>query len=304
MEDRFRFIVAVLMLAALLPSGCGQPATPEPVDRLNVTVSILPQKYFVERIGGENVAVNVMVKPGSSPHTYEPKPEQLRAVSKAAAYFSIGVGFENAWLDRIASAAGSEMLMVDTAQGIERMPMVAHHYEEEGEGHAYDEGLQNPDPHIWTSPGLVRIQAQTIYEALARIEPEHKAAYQANLQGFLQDIDGLDGDIRGTLKGMDSRKFMVFHPAWSYFARDYGLEMVPIEIGGQEPSAAELAALITEAKKEGIRVIFAQPEFSTRDAETIAKEIGGEVLLISPLAPDWLDNLRRVAVTFARVLGE
>jgi zinc transport system substrate-binding protein len=293
----------MLILATLMLGGCGQGTTPEPVDRLNVTVSILPQKYFVERIGGNHVNVNVMAGPGDEPHTYEPKPEQLKAVSKAAAYFSIGVDFENAWLDRIASA-NSEMLMVDTTQGIERMPMATHYHEEEGAEYAHDEELENPDPHIWTSPELVKIQAQTIFEALVQIDPEHRQTYEANRQGFLQDIDVLDADIRETLNGIENRKFMVFHPAWGYFARDYGLEMVPVEIGGQEPSAAELVALITAAKKEGIQVVFAQPEFSTKAAETIAKEISGEVLLISPLAPGWLDNLRRVAETFAKVLGE
>jgi zinc transport system substrate-binding protein len=294
--------VLVLIMVALIPGGCSPRATPEATDKLNATVSILPQRYFVERIGGDHVKVNVMVGPGADPHTYEPKPEQLKALSNAAAYFSIGVDFETAWLARI-SAVNSEMWMVDTAQGIERMPMVARHHEQEDEEPGREES-ENPDPHIWTSPRLVKIQSQTICDALVRIDPEHKAAYQANLQSFLQDIDELDADVRKMLNGMENRKFLVFHPAWGYLARDYGLEMVPIEIGGQEPSAAELTALITEAKEAGIRVIFAQPEFSTRDAEAIAREIGGEVLLISALAPEWLDNLRRVAETFRKVLGQ
>ena len=95
---------------------------------------------------------------------------------------------------------------------------------------------------------------------------------------------------------------MVFHPSWGYFARDFGLEQIPVEVGGQEPSAQELAELIARAKEENIRIIFAQPELSTQDAETIAKEIGGEVLLVSPLSPDWLENLREVAQTFAEAL--
>ena len=295
--------VLVLIVVALMPGGCSPRATPEATDKLNATVSILPQRYFVERIGGDHVKVNVMVGPGADPHTYEPKPEQLKALSNAAAYFSIGVDFENAWLARI-SAVNSEMWMVDTAQGIERMPMVARHHEQEAEEPGHEEESENPDPHIWTSPRLVKIQSQTICDALVRIDPEHKVAYQANLQSFLQDIDELDADIREMLDGMENRRFLVFHPAWGYLARDYGLEMVPVEIGGQEPSAAELTMLITVAKEAGIRVIFAQPEFSTRDAEAIAREIGGEVLLISALAPEWLDNLRRVAETFRKVLGQ
>lgn len=281
MLKRLYTVLVILLLGAAPLMGCSQSATPEPAGLLNITVSILPQQYFVERIGGEYVSVNVMVLPGESPATYEPKPEQITALSKAAAYVSTGVPFENVWLDKIA-AANSEMLMVDATRGIEKV---------------------GNDPHIWLSPTLVKTQAQTIYEALAQLDSAHKGEYQANLDSFLADIDGLDADIRKTLGGVENKKFMVFHPAWGYFARDYGLEMIPIEVGGQEPSAAELAALITRAREEGIKVILAQPEFSIRDAETIASEIGGEVLLISALDPDWLDNLRHVADTFAEALG-
>ena len=288
MVKRLYVIVVALSLGAALLTGCDQSATPEqgaasePAGPLNITVSILPQKYFVERIGGEHVEVNVMVEPGASPATYEPKPERLTALSEAAAYVSIGVPFEDTWLDKIASA-NSDMLIVDTTQSIEKM---------------------GTDPHIWLSPSLVKIQSQTIYKALAQLDSAHEPDYKANLNSFIADIDDLDAEIRETLTGLKTRKFMVFHPAWGYFARDYGLEMIPIEVGGQEPSAAELAALVTEAREEGIKVIFAQPEFSTKDAKTIANEIGGEVLLISSLAPDWLDNLRKVAQTFAEVLDQ
>jgi len=295
-NKRLYIVIVVLLLA-----GCGPSATPEPAGPLNVTVSILPQKYFVERIGGEYVSVNVMVEPGASPATYEPKPEQLTALSKAAAYFSIGVPFEKAWLDKIA-AASDEMLMVDTAAGIERVPINAHYKVELGGRPESD--AEGRDPHIWLSPELVKVQARNIYEALAQLDPNNKAEYKANLDSFIADIDDLMANIEETLAGVPNRKFMVFHPAWGYFGDDFELEMIPIEVGGQEPSAAELADLVTAAQSENIEVIFAQPEFSTRDAETIANEIGGEVLLISPLAPDWLDNLRRVADTFAQVLGQ
>jgi zinc transport system substrate-binding protein len=292
-------VVAIVLSGALL-AGCGRRATPESADALNVTVSILPQKYFVERVGGAQVRVSVMVEPGANPATYEPKPGQLAALSEADVYFSIGVPFERAWLDRIGSV-NREMLMVDTSEGIARMAMAAHPHHGEG-GHEGEP--ENADPHIWLSPALVRVQAQTIYEALAALDPDRQAEYKANLDRFIADIDALDADIRQALAGVENEKFIVFHPAWGYFARDYGLEMIPVEIGGQEPSAAELAALVEKAQEEGIKVVFAQPEFSTRDAEIIAGEIGGEVLLISPLAEDWLGNLYQVAGTFAEVLNQ
>lgn len=311
---------AGMLLAATSLAGCGGAATISPptgltatapqasyaAPKLNVAVSILPQKYLVERIGGQRVAVTVMVGPGAEPETYEPKPEQLVALSEAVAYFSIGLPFERVWMDRIVGA-NNTMTIIDTTEGIERLPMATdHQHRGEGspsgqEGSSVDENL---DPHIWLSPTLVKVQTQIVQEALAALDPGRAAEYQANLAGLFSDIDALDAEIRQTLAGVGTRKFIVFHPAWGYFARDYGLEMIPIELGGQEPSAQELAGLVTEAKAEGIRVIFASPAFSTRTAETIAKEIDGSVLLIDPLALDWLQNLRQVAETFAQVLSE
>ncbi len=298
------YVVMVTICWGFLPlSGCSQrPRPTSTAEKLQLVVSILPQKYFVKRVGGEYVKVEVMVEPGASPATYEPKPQQLRVLSKADAYISIGVPFEKAWMNRI-TAANREMLIVDTTQGIERMPMAAHIHESEREKSHPDE-WSNPDPHIWLSPQLVKLQARTIYKALVKLTPEQEDIYQANLASFLSEIEAVDAELRESLLGLGQRKFMVFHPAWGYFARDYELEMIPIEVGGTEPSATELATLIAEAKKEKIKVIFAQPEFRTRDAETIAQEIGGEVLLLDPLAPDWLENLRYVSQTLAKVLSQ
>jgi len=247
------------------------------------------------------VGVNVMVLPGANTATYEPKPAQLGALAEADLYFSIGVPFEEAWLARIAGA-NPEMGIIDTTRGIERVPVDAH-YKVALDGRPPGEG-EGADPHIWLSPRLVKIQVHTIYEALVALDPTHQDAYQANRDRLLADIEQLIHDIEAALQGISQRKFMVFHPSWGYFGDDFQLEMLPIEVGGQEPSPAELAELVSTARAEGIRVVFAQPEFSTRAAETIAQEIGGEVLLVSPLALDWLDNLRDVATTFAQVLSE
>ena len=302
-------LLALAILAAVLACALAACATPPGPTRLGsaddgrlyVTVSIAPQKYFLERVGGERVKVSVMVAPGASPATYEPKPEQLKALSDAGAYFSIGVPFESVWLQKIA-AANEDMMVVDTIKGIERMSMAAHHHRDEE--HKVDRADGAPDPHVWLSPELVKVQSQAIYDALAKLDPQHQDEYQANLGAFIADIDQLQADMRETLSDLKGDSFMVFHPAWGYLADDFGLEQIPVEVGGQEPSAQELAQLIQDARDRGIQVIFAQPEFSTEDAETIAQEIGGKVLLISPLAPDWLDNMRRVAQTFADVLGE
>lgn len=305
MKNGFSQMLILALVAALLigpAAGCSKTSVPADDDRLDVVVSIAPQKYFVERVGGAHVNVSVMVEPGADVHTFEPKPEQMRVVSRAAAYFSIGVEFEDVWLAKIVQA-NPDMRVVDTIAGIQRMPMTAHHHHEQDgeEEHEHEEGAL--DPHVWLSPELVKVQAQAIQTALAEIDPAHKAVYKANLDAFVADIDGLEAEMRAALSGLKSVKFMVFHPAWGYFARDFGLEQIPIEVGGQEPSAQELAGLIREAQEEGIRVVFAQPEFSSKAAETIAKEIGGKVLLISPLPADWLENMRQVMQTFAEVLN-
>ncbi len=270
--------------------------------KVEVTVSIVPQKYFVERIGGENVAVNVMVLPGANPELYEPKPEQLRSLAQSKIYFSIGLlPFEKTWLNRI-KAANTEMKIVDTSSGLELQTLDHHHHHHEGEKENQEQ--ESLDPHIWLSPKLVKIQANTIYQELANLDRENTPQYQQNLEKFIADIDKLDREINEKLSGLSNRKFIVFHPTWGYFAKDYKLEMIPIEIDGQEPSPRELTELITEAKEENIKVVFTQPEFSTSTAKIIAEQIEGEILLINPLAPNWLENMRQIAESMYQGLSK
>lgn len=276
--------LGVLLLGVVLLGACRSNPNSSPSATLTVGVSIPPQRAFVERIGGDRVDVIVLVLPGESPATYEPSPAQLRALSEADAYLSIGVPFEKAWLPRIASA-NPDMRVVDTTTGIQRMG-----------------SPENPDPHVWLSPALVKAQAETICDALAALDPDGAAGYRGNLDGFLADVDALDAEIRQTMASARGRSFMVVHPSWGYFARDYGLTMIAIEVGGQEPSAAELSRLVEKAKREQVRAVFVQPQFSQEAAETVAKEIDGEVVVIDPLAEDWGDNLRRVAQVLARHL--
>ena len=275
---------------------------------LVVFASILPQKFFVQQIGKELVDVQVMVQPGASPATYEPKPKQMAALSHARIYFSIGVPFENAWLRKI-SAANSEMKVVHTDQGIAKIPMAAHHEEEEEENarhedrHSVDQHAHGAlDPHIWLSPPLVKIQAQTILEALQEIDPEHAGIYEDNLRQFISAVDALDARLKAVFAAKDGMRFMVFHPSWGYFAKAYGLQQIPIEIEGKNPKPAQLKALIEHAREKKINVVFVQPQFSTKSAELIAREIGGQVVFADPLAENWLDNLYDVASRFKAAL--
>lgn len=300
MKAKGIFLLIVGLLFTACQSAVGQGITDD--ERIVVFVSVVPQQYFVDRIGGEFVDVRVMVEAGDSPATYEPKPSQMAALSEAKIYYSIGVAFESVWLDKITSVNKS-MMIVDTASGIDRLPIMDNHSHENDEQEIdHEEGAL--DPHIWLSPLLVKIQAGHIFSALVDIDPEHAEEYKNNLNAFLADIENLEEELNLTLSDLETRNFMVFHPSWGYFARDFGLEQIAIEVGGTEPSAEEMVELIEKAHEEGIHVIFAQPEFSQQDAETIAKAIDGEVVLINPLAYDWLENLREVAAAFSATMGE
>lgn len=278
--------------------GCQKPTPVEKVTKttrpkLGVTVSIVPQKYFVERIGGDNFSVNVMVLPGANHEIYEPKAEQLRSLANSTVYFTIGLlPFEKTWLERI-STANKNMLIVDTSQGLELETMDHDHYGHHEKDDSHQEG--DLDPHIWLSPKLVKKQANTIYETLIKIDPENVKEYQHNLEDFVDDIEEIDQKITKKLEGLTNRKFMVFHPNWGYFAKDYNLEMIAIEVEGKEPTPKELTNIIKEGKKENIKVVFADPEFSTSTVENVAKKIGAEVLLINPLAHNWLENMQEIA---------
>lgn len=302
-----RYLILIIMLG-FFSAGGALAATPLPV-----FVSILPQKYFVEQIGKERVDVRVMVQPGASPATYEPKPGQMAALSRSAMYFSIGVPFEHAWLEKI-RATNPQMTLVHTDRGINKRAMAAHHHEvgehpqDEGPHHDHAEHSEQDsdhrglDPHIWLAPQLVKRQVETILVALQKAAPADAEFFAANYRAFRRAIDDLDRDLKMQLSGGSQRAFMVFHPSWGYFAEAYGLHQVPIEVEGKSPKPAQLSALIEEARQKNIRVIFVQPQFSTRSAELIAREIGGEVVYADPLAADWPGNLRAVAAKFARTL--
>lgn len=291
-----------VLLADIFLSGVPVCASSDrsSLEKIKIFVSILPQAYFVERVGGDRVDVSVMVGPGQSPVTYEPMPRQMVELGKAKLFFRIGVPFENVWMDRI-SKTNPKMKVIDTRRGIKLLPMKTHH-DKAPKQHASlrKDGLK--DPHIWTSIRLVKTQAQNICDALLNLDQDNKGYYQDNLRAFIDDLNNLDAEIVESLKGIRARKFMVFHPAWGYFARDYGLDQIPIEIGGKEPGARELVNLIEEAKNDGIRIIFVQKQFSEKSAEALADAIGGRIILIDPLARDYLNNMKIIAETFRRVI--
>jgi zinc transport system substrate-binding protein len=281
---RISRFLGLTLLAMLGLSGPGLAAP------LPVFVSILPQKYFVERVGGEQVAVSVMVGPGQSPETYEPTPKQMAALSQARLYFSIGVAFEDSWMKRI-QAANPTLRVVPMQRGVALLPLTGPGGESDG-----------IDPHLWTSPQRVKLMAGNVRDALIQADPDHRGDYESNYRTFAAGMDKLDRDIRAILASAKGKRFMVFHPSWGYFAHDYGLRQIPIEAEGKEPGAKSLARVIDLGKREGVKVIFVQTQFSRRTAETVAVAIGARVVGVDPLAENYPQNLLRVAHEFANAL--
>jgi zinc transport system substrate-binding protein len=293
-------VVAVFLVACLVIVGVFAYVTYRSPDRATdrriVVVTILPQAEFVEKVGGEKVAVTVLVPPGAEPHTYEPTPSQLRDVSEAKLYAKVGssIEFEVNWLDRVI-AANPRMLVVDCSKGMELIPMTEHEHEEGN----HNEEHSGMDPHIWTSVRNAKIMVENIYEGLVQVDPENEAYYSENKERYAQLLDSLDREMEESISGIQNRKFIVYHPAWGYLAKDYNLEQIAIEEAGKEPTARNLAVLIEEAKKENIKVIFASPQFTEKSAEAVSKEIGGRVVLIDPLAKNYLENMEKVAEALA-----
>jgi zinc transport system substrate-binding protein len=302
MRPATKLVFAAIMLLVFSKAGFAG-------NKIPVFVSIVPQKYFVQQICKDRVQIQVMVPPGASPTTYEPRPKQMAALSKARIYFAIGVPFENAWMKKIA-AVNPKMKVVHTDFGIEKLPMAVRHHHDEDSEHGQNREHQDQvdhdhggmDPHIWLSPPLVKIQGRNILSAMQEIDPAHHDFYEANYRKFASDIDQLDRQLRQTFAGRQGLQFIVFHPAWGYFAHAYGLEQIPVEIEGKAPKPAQLKELIDHARKKGIKVIFVQPQFSTKSAGLIAREIGGRVAFADPLAENWMSNLMAVANKFKTTL--
>jgi len=245
-------------------------------------VTVPPQAEIVRRIAGPLVEVLVLVPPDADPHTFEPTVAQMRAVSRATAYFLVGhpaLEFEAIWRSRLAREA-EHLRFIDGASGLDLIP---------------------DDPHVWVSPRATKVLATNLTAGLGEILPGETARLEANLAQFLGEVDLLDAEIRGLVAASERRSFLVQHAAWGWFARDYGLEQIAIERGHVQPGPAHIAELVDRARREGITTVFAQPQTGLAQAETFAAEIGGRVEIVDPLAEHWFDGMRRAARAFLLV---
>ena len=275
----------IYILTLILLSACSSPSQKN--DKPLLTVTLEPLRYFTEAIAGEHYQVVSMVTKGSSPESYDPTPQQLVNLSQSQAYLRIGyIGFEQAWMKKL-EANHPDMKVFDTSQGVDLI---------RGEGHWHGDHFHEGgvEPHIWNSTRNANVIADNIYTALCELDAAHEADYKHRLDSLKQIISQTDTDVRSLLENADST-FLIYHPALSYFARDYGLKQISIEEGGKEPSPAQLKALIETCRKENAHTIFVQQEFDQRNAQLIADELGVNVVSINPLSYNWAEEMLRVA---------
>jgi zinc transport system substrate-binding protein len=281
---RIFFILLILLFNVVCTSDIQ-------TEKINIVVSILPLAEFAEKIGGERVQVSVMVPPGATPHTYEPTPSQLVDVAKAKMYVKVGspIDFEITWFDKIHSM-NTSMVICDASQGLELVQDID------------DSNHETYDPHVWLSVKNAKIMVKNIYTCLCAIDSTNTAYYAKNLEKYLSELGSLDSETAQLVSAKSNRQFIVFHPAWTYFARDYNLIQIPIEVQGKQPTAKSIQHLIEYARKNNIKIIFTSPQFSTESVKVIAREIGGRVIFIDPLEKNFVSNMRTVAQALSEAL--
>lgn len=284
-----------ISLIAWLMVGCD--STGKKQTKNTIFVSIKPQQYMVEQIAGETFSVKALLPPGASPAVFEPSPGQLHSLSQSIAYIRIGeIGFENAWMEKI-KGSNQEMKIFDQSRGVRWIKADHHH----GHDHVHH---HNVDPHIWTSPVAVSKQIENIKSYLTKLKPDSATYFEENAQRFAAEVADLDKRIQQKFEDVEGRTFMIYHPALTYFARDYQLEQIALEKEGKEPSGKYMAELIKKSKALGIKTIFVQKQFPVAKAEVLANELDAKVEVIDPLAYNWIRNMEDMASRIARALNE
>jgi len=271
-----KFLLLIGLVCLLL--SCSNKIQQENI----ITVTIEPQRYFTKQLADSLFRIECMVPAGTSPETYDPTPAQMANLSRSKAYFCIGhIGFEEAWLNRLKQNY-PQIPFFDNSQGISLITSE----------HSHEGGV---DPHTWSSPKAARVIAQNMYNAFVTIDSVNKDRYAVNLQRLLEKIDTVDEKITQLLSHSSQKAFIIYHPALTYFARDYGLTQYSIEADGKEPSPEQLKTLMEAVKEKGIKTVFVQQEFDRKNAELVAKGTGCRLIVINPLSYDWEKEMLHIA---------
>jgi zinc transport system substrate-binding protein len=298
-----------LALAIVLVAGLdrAQAASAAAAGSVRAFVTIQPQAFFVERIGGDRVQVEVLVGPGQCAETFEATPKQLARMSGAKLYFAVGMPMEETLVPRLLGNFPG-LVVIDTQEGIARRNLdddwvsgpegAGAAIDHDSDDHAAGEhthAQEGADPHTWLDPALAKLIARNIARGLVQVDPADSTLFRSNLRSLEADLDGIDAEIRVLLAPAKGREMLVYHPYYGYFARAYGLRQAAIEVGGFRPGSKYLADIIDRARQNGIHAIFVQEGVALAAAETVAREIDGRVIVLDPLSRDYLVNLREMA---------
>lgn len=286
-----------------------------------VSVSIPPQKYFVEKIAASTLDINVIIPASTDEHNFDFKPATMKKLEKSDIYFTIGLEFERVFADKFQSNFAN-LQVIDTGKDLRNLKTSHTHSKDEHDEHhnhaGHDEHAHGKDehhahkhsnshethsekdPHIWLDPILVKIQASTIAKALIAKYPQNKALYEANLAQFQAELDALNAEISALFEKSKNKKFIIYHPSLAYFAARYHLVQIPVEIEGKEPKTKDLQRLISVVKKENIKTIFVQKGFSQNAAKSLAKELKASVVELNHLSDDYSKNLLEIAKKIAQ----
>ncbi|MDR3129140.1 MAG: zinc ABC transporter substrate-binding protein [Tannerellaceae bacterium] len=279
----------VLFFILLLLPACAKRPTGEAKEPLCVSVTIEPQRFFVEKIGGGRFKANVVVPAGQSPETYDPTPQQMISIQQSAAYLRIGhLGFEQVWMEAIRKN-NPGLPVFDLSEG-----MV---WENTGESHAGHSHAA--DPHIWNSFEGAKIIAYNVLKAFKALDPKHGAAYEANYIKLTDALRNTEATVIKMLQPFEGQSFIIYHPTLTYFAREFHLVQLSVEKEGKEPSPIQMQGLVDQAKRLRARIAFIQEEFDTKNVEAVAQETGCRTVTIRPLSYDCMGELLRVARIFA-----
>ncbi|MDI3533827.1 MAG: zinc transport system substrate-binding protein [Thermosediminibacterales bacterium] len=293
MNHTKRLIIGVLFIFIIGLTGCSSNTAEisGKTDKLIAAVSILPQKTFVKAVAGDLIDVVTMIPPGNSPTNYQPSPKEMEDFSKSSVYFTIGVAAEKAYILPKARDLNSNIKIIDLAQEVGKV--YPHRY--------FGNGGER-DPHIWLSPKRVKVMIEVIAKELGNLDPKNKEVYRKNAENYIKRLEAVDLEIKQILNEVENRAFIIYHPALGYFAEDYNLQMIPVEKEGKKATPKELQKIIDIAKEKNIKVVFYQEEIDTTQSQTLAEELGGITQKIAPLAPNYIENLKEIAVALKKAM--
>ncbi len=279
-----KVVILFTIISLILTMSACQTQTSTTNDKLTVVVSVVPQATFVYKIAGDLVEVVTIIPPGNSPANYQPSAREMGQLSIASIYFTLEMPTEKANILPKVTDFNKDITIINLHTLVEKTyPMLTS-------GHDHHEG-EDVDPHIWLSPKRAILMVQEIAKQLGIIDPTNKSIYEENAIRYIEEINNVDKEISEITSQLQQKTFLIYHGSYTYFANDYNLEMIAIEIEGKQATASDLQQVIDIAREKNIKTIFYQDEFDDQQANTIASEIGGSVIKAMPLSPDYLESL-------------